>query len=197
MLNIIDVGIGNVKSISNMFDFLEIDNNVVTTPDMLLDPTHLILPGVGSFDYAMKRLKVHGWIETFQNLSQDTKVLGICLGMQMLGTKSEEGSEAGLSLINLNSVKFPVGKLSVPNIGWNTVRVFGDGKLLKIDSPQRFYFSHSYYVESNQELDSTYKSNYILDYISGFEYNNFFGVQFHPEKSHKYGLALLKRFALL
>jgi glutamine amidotransferase len=154
------------------------------------------LPGVGSFDQGMKNLYSSKLTEYLKDTQKP--LLGICLGMQLLGIDSEEGSEKGLNLIPFHNVKFKFSnkELKVPHMGWNTIQVMDErNHLLKgMTSKDRFYFVHSYYANPIDEKISILSTNYGFDFTSGVNQNNIYGVQFHPEKSHQFGMKLLKNF---
>jgi glutamine amidotransferase len=198
IITIIDAGIGNPSSISNMLSYLGIDVELIKSPVPGIRYTHIILPGVGSFDAGMKKLNDSGWSEFIVENSRDSKILGICLGMQLLTSGSEEGLERGLSLIPAFCKKFNYPGISIPHIGWNNVEITKTNNLIhSTEGLQKFYFSHSYYVESEDNDIIALKSTYGQSFISGFEMENISGVQFHPEKSHKFGMKLLTNFSKL
>jgi glutamine amidotransferase len=198
MITVINAGFGNYRSIANMLVYLGLDAEIKTSPEKLDETTHLILPGIGSFDSGMKLLRDSGWAETIREMQDSVKILGICLGMQLLTNSSEEGSEPGLGVINAECKKFDSSISKVPHIGWNSVEVTRQNDLLpEVDPADRFYHSHSYYVHSeDREIVLAYTKNETT-FISAFQKNNVFGVQFHPEKSHKFGLGFFERFAEL
>jgi imidazole glycerol-phosphate synthase subunit HisH len=161
----------------------------------------LLLPGVGNFDYGMQQLKNSGFLDTLSDkvLNNNTPLLGICLGAQMLTKSSEEGKEPGLGWINGTTIKFDKSKLSkklkIPHMGWTDVTIEKPSKLFtNMDSVSRFYFVHSYHMKLDRVEDELNRSTYGYSFVSGFEDKNIIGVQFHPEKSHKYGMNLLKNF---
>ena len=195
LITIANPGLGNFVSIANMYKFLEFDVEVLSDPSNLSNVTHLILPGVGAFDNGMKLLADSGWKNAILNLDPNVNILGICLGMQLLTSGSEEGSLSGLGLVDAYCRRIPEGDLSVPHMGWNEVINCRKNELLHSDERNRFYFSHSYYVELNNRELGFGNTSYGFDFTSGYKKNNIFGVQFHPEKSHKYGMRLLRRFA--
>ena len=197
MITIANVGLGNFVSVANMYKFLEIDVEIISDPRDLSCVTHLILPGVGAFDSGMRLLSSSGWRKAILDLSQDTKILGICLGMHLLTNGSEEGKLAGLGLIGGECQRIPNNEVSVPHIGWNEARTTRDSELIKVTENNRFYFSHSYFVALEDFALRTSEVEYGVNFTSSFENKNVFGVQFHPEKSHKFGMRLFRRFAEL
>jgi len=196
MIAIIDYDMGNVGSIKNMLEYLGF-NAIITKDHNLLDQsTHLILPGVGSFDQGMKNLKANnldGYLKSTQK-----PLLGICLGMQLLGIDSEEGREKGLNLIPFNTIKFNFEskRLKIPHMGWNSISVVKKNSpiLFGINSGDRYYFVHSYYAKPVNNENTILTTNYGFNFSSGIAYKNIYGVQFHPEKSHQFGMKLLKNF---
>jgi glutamine amidotransferase len=198
LITIADAGMGNFASIANMLNFLEIDAEIRKSPNNLREITHLILPGVGSFDSGMELLESSGWAAAIKSLSPDTKILGICLGMQLLTDGSEEGNSPGLGLIKGNCKKFDSRFGQVPHLGWNTIQIERDNRIFSKDTqPSRFYFAHSYFVELDDPNLALASTNYINSFVSAFAYENVYGFQFHPEKSHKFGMGALKNFSEL
>lgn len=198
MITVIDAGIGNSQSVANMVSFLGFEVEILSIPTKSAKYTHLILPGVGAFDSGMEKLNKSGWSSALKEIGTDIKLLGICLGMQLLTSGSEEGSLPGLNLIDAECYRFESGRAKVPHMGWNEVRAVKSNSLVPIDEPnQYFYFSHSFFVKTHLDNISTLKTSYDIDFDSGFESRNILGVQFHPEKSHKFGMNLLRNFANL
>ena len=204
MITIIDYGVGNIKAFENIFRKLDFDVNIARTETELGDPSKLILPGVGHFDYAMKRFTESGMLSEVTNLVINKKVpiLGICVGMQMLSKKSEEGALHGLGWIDAQVKKIDISTLHhstrLPHMGWNNIRVIQSNPLLSgLESDSRFYFLHSYIFQCNSQQDIIATANYGNDFTCVVNYNNIYGVQFHPEKSHHFGIQLLKNFALI
>lgn len=201
MITIIDYNMGNFAAIKNMLKKLGYEAIVTSDPKILMNAKKIILPGVGSFDFGMENLKKLGLVEvlSYKVQKEKTPILGVCLGMQLLTKSSEEGQSLGLGFIDAKTIKFDFGseiKLKVPSMGWNSVRNRIENSILdtKYDT-QRFYFVHSYYVICNDENDILATSTYGIDFVSAFMHENIIGCQFHPEKSHKYGLEVLKNFA--
>ena len=202
MITIIDYGVGNIKAFYNIFNKISVEVKIAQKPADLLNSSKLILPGVGHFDYAMKRFKESGMLNTVNEmvLNENLPILGICVGMQMLANSSEEGNLPGLGWIDARVNKIDSNLLAqttrLPHMGWNSIVVKKKNPLLNnLDSNSRFYFLHSYYFDSFNEADSIATSNYGKEFTSVVNHKNIYGVQFHPEKSHHYGIQLLKNFA--
>jgi glutamine amidotransferase len=173
----------------------------VNSPDAIINLKKIILPGVGAFDHGMQGLKQGGWIEFLNEavLEKKIPVLGICLGMQLMCQKSEEGILPGLGWIDAEVKKFNLDaklNLKIPHMGWNTINILDKptGILENTEEEQRFYFVHSFFVECHQSEDIHATSFYGKDFVAAFSRNNINGVQFHPEKSHRFGIALFKNF---
>lgn len=204
MITIIDYNMGNFAAINNMLKKLGYDTKVTSNPEEIKSAKKIVLPGVGSFDYGMENLKKLDLIEVLSDkvLKERVPILGVCLGMQLLTKSSEEGTVSGLGFIDANTYKFrfedEFNNLKVPSMGWNTVNLKQQDSILKSKfNNQRFYFVHSYYVKCNIESDILATSLYGIDFVSAFQHENIFGCQFHPEKSHKFGLEVLMNFAEL
>jgi glutamine amidotransferase len=200
MIAIIDYGMGNVHSIANMLDHLGIDSIITSNEEDILDASHLILPGVGAFDQAMQALEALGLISVINKFHETQKpMLGICLGMQLLGESSEEGLKPGLGLIPFVNKRFTsedCGTLRIPHMGWNQVEIKANNQITQnLLADSRFYFVHSYYASGVAEEHIMLTTNYGIDFVSAVTKDNVFGVQFHPEKSHAFGMALLEAFA--
>jgi glutamine amidotransferase len=202
MIAVIDYGVGNVSSIVNMFKKIGI--TAVLTNDIAEIETadKLILPGVGSFDAGMLKLIDSGLVEVIKKHTLDDQkpLLGICLGMQMLGRKSEEGKESGLSLIPFDNKRFDFNgdkTLKVPHMGWDitTTMLEDDPLAQELDQMQRYYFVHSYHAVCDSEDNVLMRCDYGYSFAAAVKKGNIYGVQFHPEKSHKFGMALLENFA--
>ena len=204
MISIIDYGLGNLKALANIYKRLNIDVEFVKTVEQLKSAEKIILPGVGAFDHAMGQLNRSGMREKLDELVliEKVPVIGICVGMQMLAKRSDEGKLEGLSWIDADIIKFDLNlinqKPKLPHMGWNDVNPIGNNPLFhNLDTNSIFYFLHSYYFSCNNPNDEIAKSDYGLDFTCAVNHNNIFGVQFHPEKSHQYGIQLLKNFANL
>ncbi len=201
MIVIIDYGVGNLSSIQNMLKKIGIDSIISNKEEDSINADKLILPGVGHFDYGMQHLLESGLVEALNKkiLTDKTPILGICLGVQLLTQSSEEGKEKGLGWIKGKTVAFDKTKLDgnhkIPHMGWTDVKDYEKSKLFTgmYDEP-RFYFVHSYHLQLDNPADVLATANYGYDFIAGIEHENILGVQFHPEKSHKYGMKLLENF---
>lgn len=200
---IIDVGLGNIGSIERMLQKVGSRSILVKKPDDLLGSEKVILPGVGHFDEGMKQLQKTGFAQALVKLIsiKNVRVMGICLGMQMLCRGSEEGSVPGLGLIDADVKRFRFSennKLKVPHMGWNIVSTARPNHLFPVSTEeQRFYFVHSYKVVPDNLTITTGTANYGGEFCAAFQQQNIFGVQFHPEKSHRFGMELMRRFVEL
>ena len=199
MTGIIDYGLGNLGSIYHMVDVIGEDSIISDNPQKLHECDRLILPGVGSFDAGMKNLEEKSLINCLKKeVSEGKSILGICLGMQLLGRKSEEGSSLGLGFIPFDTVKFSFDKtlkLKIPHMGWDIVTFTQENKLLsEIDGRQRYYFVHSYHAKCDSERNVLMRCEYGYEFAASVVNENVYGVQFHPEKSHDFGMRLLKNF---
>jgi|TARA_R110000782_G_scaffold118028_2_gene208479 imidazole glycerol-phosphate synthase subunit HisH len=204
MITIINYNAGNIKSIQNMLKRIGAKSIISSSAEEIAQADKLILPGVGSFDYGMKNLQQSGLIEIINEkvINNKTPILGICLGAQLLGNNSEEGIEKGLGWIDMDIVKFDKSKmteqLKIPHMSWNEVVVSKKSMLMEgLEDEARFYFVHTYHMQLENENDVLTKSNYGYEFVSAVEKENIFGVQFHPEKSHKFGMRLLQNFVNL
>lgn len=202
MIGVINFGIGNIGSIVNMLDHLYLDSRVVETPGRAVSDTcdRYILPGVGAFDRGMQELTRRGFAEFLdREVRQGGKpLLGICLGMQLLTLSSEEGSLPGLGWVPASTVRLrPRTSEKVPNMGWREVVACRPNRLIPPAETNRFYFVHSYGVDCHDERDVVARLDFAQGVCACFEHGNIFGVQFHPEKSHRFGLGLLQRFGTL
>lgn len=207
MIVIVDSGVANVGSIANMLKKVGAPAMISSDPEVIRDAEKLILPGVGAFDAGMQHLRDRKLIEPLTQAvcSRVRPILGICLGMQLLTQGSEEGVEPGLGWVEADVVRFaPTAgagdgrALRVPHMGWNTLVPALDASLFAELAPDaRFYFVHSYHVRTKREDLVIATSVYGYPFVSAFRHNNIFGVQFHPEKSHRFGMKVLRNFAAL
>lgn len=205
MIAVINYGVGNVQAFVNVYQRLQIPVMVASTAEDIKLATKLILPGVGHFDHAMQSFNKSGLREIVeaQVLEKNIPILGVCVGMQMLASRSDEGAEAGLGWIQgeVKSLKnfIPTGpKLPLPHMGWNDVVTDMDSPLFRqfASEDSRFYFLHSFYFDCDNPNDSCIaKTDYGSGFCCAVSANNVYGVQFHPEKSHRFGVRLLKNFA--
>lgn len=202
MISIVDYGMGNIGSISNMLQYIGVKSRLVKSAAQLADAEKIILPGVGAFDAAMRKINESGLREALERKCQQegVPVLGICLGMQLLTRGSEEGRLPGLGWIAADTLAFRgciSARLKVPHMGWNTVVPSGEPTNLSsgFDAPPQFYFVHSFFVACDDPRDSMFRVQHGINFDAGVRKGNLFGVQFHPEKSHRYGMRLLKSFA--
>lgn len=199
MITIVDYGLGNIKAFLNVYHRLNIKARTATTAAELADASRVILPGVGSFDDAMRRLTESGMREALDDLvlRQRVPILGVCVGMQMLGYGSDEGQLPGLGWIAGRVKRLDSRSvLPVPHMGWNDVRPVVESPLFKqLEAPARFYFLHSYHFVCDRDEDRLAVANYGEDFACAAHAGNIFGVQFHPEKSHHFGARLLQNFA--
>lgn len=199
MIIVIDYGVGNTGSIISMLNKIGVDAIESYDPNIIQKGKKLILPGVGSFDKAMAELKNRDLIKVLHEevILKKKEVLGICLGAQILGTASEEGSLPGLGWIDMKVKKFHLPSLRVPHMGWNYVKASRPSTLFDYPSVDetKFYFVHSYYMECASPENVIAQTFYGQDFVSAVNKENIYGVQFHPEKSHTYGFNLLKNFA--
>lgn len=204
MITIIDYGLGNIQAFVNVYRRLHIPVAVAQTAEQLEGASKLILPGVGAFDHAIERLDASGMRSTLETLVQQRKVpvLGICVGMQILANSSEEGRLAGLGWVpgcvrSFKSVP-NLKDLPLPHMGWNDVASLNENPLFKgFEDEARFYFLHSFFFDCEQQQHRAAMSSYGLEFSCAVQAGNVYGVQFHPEKSHHFGVGLLKNFAEL
>jgi glutamine amidotransferase len=193
---------GNLGSIANMLKKIGYPSKITSDLKEIEQAEKLILPGVGSYAQAMKNLNDMNVIPLLQSkVANNTPILGICLGMQLLASHSEEGNVAGLNIIPGNVVKFVLpNTLKVPHMGWNTIRYNQECKLFQgFDKLEevRYYFVHSFHFQPELEEYQIAAANYGKDFTCGVQRGNVYGVQFHPEKSHSFGMKLLQNFSQL
>ena len=205
MIVVVDYGMGNVGSIANMLRKVGAQPMVSSDPAIIAQADKLILPGVGAFDAAMERINGSGLRAALDRrvLEDRVPVLGICLGMQLLTQSSEEGQLSGLGWVAARTLAFRGRidtQLKCPHMGWNLATAHSVSALTRdfnsLDEP-RFYFVHSYFVECAQRDAAILRTTYGVTYDSGVQHGNIYGVQFHPEKSHRFGMKLLENFARL
>ena len=204
MIGILDYGIGNLGSIKNMLRKIGSPSLITSDPQEIKAADKLILPGVGAFDTGMEQLEKSGLVDLLHERALNDKIpiLGICLGAQLMTKGSEEGNRPGLGWFDAETVKFDFdgveGKWHLPNIGWREVVDHDAGPLLaNFDRQPRFYFVHSYYMRSNIPSIVSMTTEYAFQYHCGLRAGNLHCVQFHPEKSHRFGMQLLRNFAEL
>ena len=203
-ISIVDVGTGNIKSIEKAFRAVGAEVVVATEARQVAAADKLVLPGVGHFDAAMVRLRQLGFDDALHEcaLTRARPVLGICLGMHLMASRSEEGSCPGLGWVpEASVVRFrpaQVNRCKVPHIGWNDIQSDGSGRLLRgIAAASECYFSHSFHLKGVRQDRVTATTTYSYDFASVVEHENLFGVQFHPEKSRSAGNIILNNFASL
>lgn len=198
MIGVINYGSGNIRSVINMITKAGGDAKEVLSPKDLGSFTKLVLPGVGAFDHCMTLLRDGGWIDGLNRIFNENKVpiLGICVGMQILGESSEEGVLPGLGWLNAKTVKISKDKnVKIPHMGWNLIRIKNNGLLFTPpERERRFYFVHSFRVECFNESNIIATTFHGEEIVASVQLGNLFGVQFHPEKSHRFGLDLFKTF---
>lgn len=198
MISIIDYGLGNLASIQNMLRVIGEKSVITGDYDVIMESDGIILPGVGTFDVGMGKLSETGLVDVIKRYAEYNKpVLGICLGMQLLGRRSEEGKHEGLGLIPFECIHFKLDDtdLKVPHMGWDVVGIKQDHDLVRgFNCTQRYYFVHSYHAVCDNEENVLMTCNYGYSFAAAVANNNVMGVQFHPEKSHDYGLNLLRNY---
>ena len=204
MIAIIDYGLGNVRAFENVYAGLKIDTVIARTAEDLRGAKRVILPGVGAFDHAMGLLNRSGMKETLTELvtERGVPVLGVCVGMQMLASDSEEGELPGLGWVDGHVRRISIDQadrpIRVPHMGWNTVTPVQETQLTAdIGVDANFYFLHSYYFDCSQDSHVLARTEYGGSFPCAVGSRNIFGVQFHPEKSHRWGVQLLANFARL
>ena len=198
-ITIVDYGMGNIGSLVNMFRRIGVQSKVTSDHRSIARARKIVLPGVGAFGAAMGRIDALGLRDVLRAKALDEQIpfMGICLGMQLMTRASEESPGAkGLDLIPADTVRFPrASRLKVPHMGWNEVSVCSPNALtVSLPSEPRFYFVHSYYVQADNPADVMLRCHYGQDFDAGLNCGKIFCTQFHPEKSHKFGMALLKGF---
>jgi glutamine amidotransferase len=195
-----DYGLGNIQAFANIYHRLNIEVQVATTSEQLMAAEKIILPGVGAFDWAMTRLNESGFRDALDSavIANGVPVLGVCVGMQMMAHHSEEGRLPGLGWLDAEVLHFDsleIDDAPLPHMGWNDVQPQTIGGLFEgIDAP-RYYFLHSYYIAPKSSVDVLATSDYGISFASAVQSGHIFGTQFHPEKSHSWGIDLLRNFA--
>lgn len=204
MISIVDYGLGNIQAIANIYKRLDVPAAFATTAGDLEKAERIILPGVGAFDWAMARLNESGMRDTLDRLVVEARkpVLGICVGMQMMAKQSDEGSSDGLGWVDADVRRFDPAlrnaDIHLPHMGWNDVQPRpGDALFTGLETDARFYFLHSYYFAPRAAEDILAETDYGGAFACAVRRDNVMGVQFHPEKSHHWGIQLLKNFAEL
>ena len=192
---IVDYGIGNIKAFKNIYDKLNINVEIASKKEQFVNATHLILPGVGTFDWAMSKLNESGLRETLDGLVLEKKIpiLGICVGMQIMASQSEEGVLSGLNWIEGKILKLDKD-IILPHMGWNNIKLSNKSDLFNNIENFEFYFLHSYYYKTKDDKHILSMSKYGNSFTSAIYKENIFGTQFHPEKSHKNGIKILENF---
>lgn len=198
MIAILDYGLGNLGSISNMLKVIGEKSKITNDVESIRKSDGIILPGVGAFDAGMSKLNESGLTDVIKEEADKGKpILGICLGMQLLGNRSEEGSMPGLSLIPFECKKFIFEdkSLKIPHMGWDIVDFRKQHPLVEgLTGQQRYYFVHSYYAVCENSDNVLMTCDYGIEFVCSVIKDNVMGVQFHPEKSHDFGLALLTNY---
>ncbi|MBT5716782.1 MAG: imidazole glycerol phosphate synthase subunit HisH [Opitutae bacterium] len=202
MITIVDYGMGNLGSIQNMLKRIGVPCCVTGELEAISKAEKIILPGVGAFDAAMCRIGERNGLRGVLDqkaLVEKIPLLGVCLGMQLLTGSSEEGNLLGLNWIPGKASRFPIQEsLKVPHMGWNIAQPTKLTDLTKdLSKGSRYYFVHSYFVTVEDKSNSIMRTNYGIEFDSAIERENIFGVQFHPEKSHRFGMQILKNFSKL
>lgn len=199
MIAILDYGLGNLGSIANMLKVIGEKSKITNNEDEIRTADGVILPGVGAFDAGMQKLNDSGLTVIIKECAEKgTPILGICLGMQLLGRRSEEGTLTGLGLIPFECKKFKFtddSDLKIPHMGWDIVDIKQSNPLVgNLEGTQRYYFVHSYHAVCDSEENILMTCDYGYEFVASVVKGNIMGVQFHPEKSHDFGLALLTNF---
>lgn len=202
MITIVNYGMGNLGSMLNMFKRIGVTATIESDPNLIQQAEKLVLPGVGAFDSAMTCINSAPGLRELLNhkaMVEKTPILGVCLGMQLLTRSSEEGKLPGLGWIPASTKRFPKQEgLKVPHMGWNAALPNTPSSLTaQVGDEPRYYFVHSYYVHVDDQAHSLMKTHYGIDFDSAIGHDNIYGVQFHPEKSHRFGMQILKNFAEL
>ncbi len=199
-VTIVNYGLGNIQAFAHIYQRLNIPVEVAITPEQLTKAEKIVLPGVGAFDWAMTRLNDSGLRDTLDDLvlRQQVPVLGVCVGMQMMAQRSEEGTLPGLGWIDADVVRFnssQTGESPLPHMGWNDVHPLTNGCLFQGIGAPRYYFLHSYCIVPHSKEDALASAAYGEEFTAAVRKGHVFGTQFHPEKSHQWGIDLLRNFA--
>ena len=203
MISIVDYGAANLGSILNMLRKIGVDAELVSTPAQVERARKIILPGVGAFDHCIAALRERALIDPLRvkALEERVPVLGVCVGMQMLGHGSAEGQLAGLGWLEGRCERFcvdPHGRNKIPHMGWSLLSARRASVLLQgLEAQARFYFVHSYHLVCDDPNDILVTAHYGTDFVAMVQRDNIYGAQFHPEKSHRFGMRLLQNFASL
>jgi imidazole glycerol-phosphate synthase subunit HisH len=201
LITVVDYGLGNIQAFVDIYKRLNIPVSVAQTADALETADRVILPGVGAFDWAMARLNESGMREMLDNLVvvKRRPVLGVCVGMQMMADRSDEGALPGLGWVPGEVKRFEhdrfTTKTHLPHMGWNDVTPKTEGRLFRNVEAPVFYFLHSYYFSARNPNSVIATTDYGGEFVSAVNIDNVFGTQFHPEKSHSWGVNLLRNFA--
>lgn len=203
MISIVDYGAANLGSILNMLRKVGADAELVSTPAQIERARKIILPGVGAFDHCVGALRERALIEPLRHkaLVEKVPILGVCVGMQMLGNGSAEGQLAGLGWLPGRCERFcvdPNGRNKIPHMGWSLLSARRDSALMQgLEAQARFYFVHSYHLVCDEPGDILATASYGAEFVAMVQRGNIYGAQFHPEKSHRFGMRLLQNFASL
>jgi glutamine amidotransferase len=203
MIAVVDYGMGNVGSVLNMLKRLGVKASLASTEEAVREAPALILPGVGAFGAGMRALEARRLIDPLTEavINRGTPILGICLGMQLFTEQSDEDHVPGLGWLPAKTVRFdstrPDAPSIVPHMGWNEIQVRGRSAIFRDLETARFYFVHSYHVTTDATEIVIADTTHGYPFVSAVARDNIYGVQFHPEKSHRFGLAILRNFAML